>query len=66
MFEWHDGSLRNGRNVYACRGIPGRKIYDKASNPQVRWDFIRSFSLLDQEITDYSDEVILNHKVNEG
>lgn len=65
MLEWHDGSHRNGHTLYAGRGIPGKKIYDKASNPQVRWDFIRSFSLHDQEATYHNNEII-DHEIREG
>ena len=65
MLEWHDGSHRNGQSLYACRGIPGKKIYDKASNSKVRWDCIRSFSLHDQETTHYNNE-IRDHEIREG
>ena len=66
MLDWHDGSCRNGQTHYAGRGIPGNKIYDKASDPQVRWwDCIRSSSLHDQETTHYNNE-IRDHEIREG
>ncbi len=58
---------KNGRQRWAAKG---GQILDKCNNPNIQWNLIKNFtnqvSLLDQEITDYSDEVISNHKVNEG
>lgn len=71
MLEWHDGSHRNGHTAYAGRGIPGKKIYDKASNSQVRWDLIKNFTNqiyeYDQELANCNNEItIKNHKHFEG
>lgn len=57
---------KNGRHRWAAKG---GLILNKCNNPNIQWDLIKNtnqVNLLDQEVADYSDEIISNHKVNEG
>jgi 5-methylcytosine-specific restriction endonuclease McrA len=59
LLKWYDNSCRNGRSRYAGRGIHGKKIFDRANNPNIQWDLIKNFTnqvnLFDQEVRNVAD-----------